>query len=122
MDDYLEGELTMIKITRKTFFRDLLRSYKIIIDNIEYGNVKSGQTTVLNLASGMHTIYVKIDDGTVSNKIDFYIFDNKMIEFECGNNMKGTGFQYNWAAIAYLTRPNSGFEYLWIKMKLKNNI
>ena len=40
---------------------NMLRSYKIMIDDTYYGKIKCGETKQINLEKGNHTIYLKID-------------------------------------------------------------
>ncbi len=101
----------MLRISRKTTYRDILRSYKIILDDIYCENIESGKVKNLDISSGNHTIYLKID-WCRSNKIDFYISANEIIEFECGNSMNGLRILINLIYITFLKN-----KYLWIKRK-----
>lgn len=86
----------MIKLTRKClYYRDKARSYKIMIDGKCYGKIKDGETKNIDIGSGHHTMYLKID-WCRSNKIDFHISDNEILEFECANSMN------NWRMLFYL--------------------
>jgi hypothetical protein len=98
----------MLKISREDVFRDKLRSYKIIIDDTYCGNINSGETKILEVAPGKHTIYLKID-WCRSNKIDFYISENETIEFRCGNSMNGWRILFPLIYITFLKN-----KYLWI--------
>ncbi len=57
---------------------DVMRSYKIIIDDTYYGKIKCGETKQINLEKGDHTIYLKID-WCRSPKLNFSNSDNETI-------------------------------------------
>ena len=64
---------------------DVMRSYKIIIDNT---NIEIKKAKQINLEKGNHTIYLKID-WCRSPKLNFSNSDNETIFFDCGNYMNG---------------------------------
>lgn len=109
----MRGECIILKVSRQDEFRDTIRSYKIILDDIYCEDIKSGETKDLEVTPGNHTIYLKID-WCRSNKIDFYVSNNEIIEFECGNSMSGWKILF---ALIYITFLKN--KYLWIKIKNK---
>lgn len=105
----------MLKLVREDKFRDRLRSYKIILDDTYCDDINTGEVRNLELTPGKHTIYLKID-WCRSNKIDFYVSDNELIEFECGNSMKSWRILFAFIYITFLKN-----KYLWIKIKKEVN-
>ena len=92
----------MIKLTRNClYYRDRLRNYKIIIDGQNYGEIGNGETIDIDIESGQHTMYLKID-WCRSNKIDFHVLDNEILEFECANSMRGWRILFNIIYITFL--------------------
>lgn len=103
----------MIKINRVTDYADKLRKYKIMLDDEQVSEIRDGETKSIELAEGNHNIYLKID-WCRSNKIDFYITEGQVIEFDCGCSVVG------WRkliALIYITFLKN--QYLWLKMKDK---
>lgn len=98
----------MLRISRDNLCRDSLRNYKIIIDGNCCDEIKSGEIKYININSGNHTIYLKID-WCRSNKIDFIISENETIEFKCGNSMKGWRILFSIIYVTFLKN-----KYLWI--------
>ena len=78
----------MIKISRQPRYFDSLRSHKIYIDDIYCGDIKDGEIKELDIENGEHSIYLKID-WCRSNKSNFIVNSNELLEFNCGNSMKG---------------------------------
>jgi hypothetical protein len=99
----------LIKIRRKKGYSDSLRKYKIILDNNYLGDINEGEINSFEVAPGKHTIYLKID-WCRSNKLDFYISENDLIELECGSSLRGWRFFF---ALIYITFLKN--KYLWIK-------
>ena len=51
----------MIKINRETDYADMMRSYKIVLDNEFLGKINRGETRSFQIKEGRHTLYLKID-------------------------------------------------------------
>ena len=99
----------MIKINRIASYADKMRSYKVILDNKYLGEVHNNEIKDFEVEAGNHTIFLKID-WCRSNKVDFYISQNELIEFECANSMKGWRLLLSFIYIIFLKD-----KYLWIK-------
>jgi hypothetical protein len=99
----------MIRIKRdvRPYF-DKLRKYKVVIDDIEVGSIVDGGIEQYDIQTGHHTIYLKIDWCT-SNKIEFDILENEILEFNCGS-LKGKKTLLVYMYITILRN-----RYLWIK-------
>lgn len=78
----------MIRLSRESSYTDRFRNYKIFIDNIYYGNINNGEIKEVNIGIGQHTIYLTID-WCSSNKLTFIENNDELIEFQCGNSIKG---------------------------------
>ncbi|SHH20156.1 hypothetical protein [Clostridium grantii] len=105
----------MIKITRKKGYADSLRKYKIILDNNYLGDINQEEIKSFEVAPGEHTIYLNID-WCRSNKLDFYISENDVIEFECGSSLRSWRYFFGLIYITFLKN-----KYLWIKTVDKFN-
>lgn len=100
----------------KKAYADKLRKYKIILDDNYLGDIKEGEINSFEVKTGEHTIYLKID-WCRSNKLDFYVLENDVIEFECGTSLSGWKFFINIIYITFLKN-----KYLWIKTIDKANL
>jgi hypothetical protein len=52
------------------------------------GEVKNGRQIAIDAARGKHRLYLNIDWGR-SNVVEFESDGMSVIEFECGNNLRG---------------------------------
>jgi hypothetical protein len=68
--------MSTLKIESKKELMNILRSYKIYVDGKSVGRVQNGKIQYLELESGNHNVYVKMD-WFKSNKIDIEINDSK---------------------------------------------
>lgn len=78
----------MIRISRQTTYFDSFRSYKIYIDEIYCGDIKDGEIKELDIENGEHSIQLKID-WCRSEKSNFIVNSNELLEFYCGNSING---------------------------------
>ena len=103
----------MIRLTREKRISDKLRVYKIFIDEIYHGDIKSGETKDFDIDKGKHIIYAKID-WCRSNKLDITI-DDSILELEVGPSLAGTKVWIPLIQFLYITFWKN--KYLWIKEK-----
>lgn len=61
--------------------RDRLRRYKVLVDGVEIGRVKRGETVSTNVGPGSHKLTIKID-WTVS-EVTFDADGRDSLHFEC---------------------------------------
>jgi len=101
----------LIKINRQSGYADKIRKYKVIVDNDYIGTINAGETKDFEVTSGKHTIYLKID-WCRSNKLDFNVSENEVLEFDCGCSLTGWRLFINLIYITFLKN-----KYLWIKTK-----
>lgn len=78
----------MIRISRKSMSFDSFRRYKIYVDDKFCCSINDGEIKEINIDEGEHSIYLKID-WCKSNKLNFSIKDNQVLNFNCGNSMNG---------------------------------
>ncbi len=109
----VRGELFMIKVSRQSSHYDKFRNYQIFIDNIHSCDISNGETKEIDISNGQHIIYLKID-WCRSNKLTFFK-DNNIIEFECGNSIRGLKRLVLLVYIFFLKN-----KYLFIKFKDKH--
>lgn len=57
----LEGNATIVLSRRRGGYRDIMRSYLVIVDGKELAKIKRGQTVELPVAAGAHEVFLKID-------------------------------------------------------------
>lgn len=56
-----ESSATIVLSRRRGGYRDIARSYLVIIDGKELAKIKRGQTIELPVAAGLHEVFLKID-------------------------------------------------------------
>lgn len=76
------GEGAKIVIRRLGGYRDLIRSYKIVLDGEVVGKIKQKREATIDVAPGEHTLRMKID-WTGSPEIPFTISAGETLEFVC---------------------------------------
>lgn len=81
----------MITIQRDKSYTDKLRSYKVLIDDKEVGEIKSGETKTFNIDEGRHSLQLKID-WCFSPKLQFDNAESSNEIFNCGSNLGGIKF------------------------------
>lgn len=101
----------MIRIHRESRFRDRLRKYRIFLDDIYIGDISHGEMKEFDIEPCHHTVYLKID-WCRSNKQDFDISPDELIEFDCGNSMNGFKILLVYFYITFFKN-----HYLWIKKR-----
>jgi hypothetical protein len=80
--------MASLTLTRGGTPADILRRYKIILDDEMVGEINIKGKFELKLTPGRHTIYAKID-WCRSNKISFDVDSSSTIKFVCSNNVMG---------------------------------
>jgi len=98
----------MIRLKRRREFADLLRSYRIVVDDDVIGRIRSGGEVRFDVAPGRHHMHLRID-WCRSNTLEFWS-DGKTLELECGSNL--AGFR-SLRALRYLLAPDG--DYLWLR-------
>lgn len=106
----------MIKLTREDEYVDQFRKYKVIVDDDYLGDINAGETKCFEVAPGKHIIYLKID-WCRSNKLDFYILENEIIEFNCGSSVNRCKISLNFIYITLLKN-----DYLWLETRNRVNL
>ena len=97
----------MLRITRKYSYFDYLRKYKIYIDNVYCGDIRTGETCVYNILPGKHEVTAKID--WCRSNIVYIDTSESDKELEVGNSIEGKMFFYGFLYSTFL--KNS---YLWL--------
>ena len=77
----------MIRITRVRPYSDMMRAYKIFIDDVECGKIAIDETQEFEVANGNHTVCVKID-WCRSNELCVNVNDS-VVELEVGTSVTG---------------------------------
>jgi hypothetical protein len=81
----------MIIIKRAKAYGDKLRAYKVVLDDVEIGNIRDGESKEFPTSPGRHTLQLKIDLCS-SKKVEFQTGD-KPVVIECGSN---NPFKFSW--------------------------
>ncbi|GIO16160.1 hypothetical protein J19TS2_57150 [Cohnella xylanilytica] len=101
-----------IEISRTSQYVNKIRSYEVIVDDIERGTIQDGGTMKIELEPGEHEIRLKID-WCGSNRLAFRLQDNEVRKFRCGSPIKG------WRYLSPFMMPYSIFfnkdKYLYIE-------
>jgi len=100
----------MITIRRDSGYADYLRAYEVVLDGNVIGKIKNGQELELNVPSGQHELYLKID-WCRSNGVAFENNGSNVV-FECGSSLRGLRILL---AILYITFFYD--KYIWLKKK-----
>jgi hypothetical protein len=84
--------LATVCISRSSrYWRDRIRSYRVILDDGQIGLIGSGETRDFIIEVGKHDLRLKID-WTHSQKIQFDIDEGELVQFKCqpnGNTFTG---------------------------------
>lgn len=86
-----EGKIT---ITRASTYPDRLRAYKVMLDGLEIGTIKNGQTETFSAPAGTHELHLKID-WTTSPSHRFDLAPGEEARFMCrprGNAITAIGY------------------------------
>lgn len=100
----------MIRITRVSASKDILRAYKIFIDGRYRGRIWRNQIKEFEVGKGKHTVRAKIDWGG-SNELCIDVNDS-VVDIEVGNSVVGLENVF-W--LSYLTVSRN--EYLFLREK-----
>ena len=104
MNDYTE-----ITIRRDSGYADRFRSYRIMIDGEERGEIGNGETVTIRIEPGRHRLSLKID-WCGSPTVEFDASPGKHLFFDCGSGVRGMwGIEI---LKRLIFRPD---DYLWIK-------
>jgi hypothetical protein len=103
---YLGTQVTRIEIKRGKGYKDLIRAYKVELDDKEIGDIDAGKYVSFDIEPGKHRLRLKID-WCSSNYVDFGIVNGQTLTFECGNNVPPL---LELIYIAFLRG-----KYLWVK-------
>ena len=64
-------------------WRDRIRTYGVLIDGVERGRVRNGETVSIDVEPGLHRVRIKID-WTGSNELSGPVAAGERLRFECG--------------------------------------
>ena len=103
----LKGDYKMIRITRATPYKDMLRAYKIFIDGVYRGDIRRNGVKEFEVENGIHTVCAKID-WCNSNELCVEVADST-VELEVGNAIEG---KKHFAITAYITILKDQYLYL----------
>jgi len=103
--------MAVLEITRELGFADLLRQYRVFLDDKQIGLLKRGETQVFSIEPGQYRLQLRID-WCRSNPLHIRIEDNQKLTFCCGSRIRG--MLVFLALFVVLLRP---YHYLWIKPK-----
>jgi len=71
-----------VKISRSAHgYRDSLRRYKVLIDGVEVGRVKRGETVETIVGPGHHTLSIVID--WITSELTFDVGERDAVHFLC---------------------------------------
>ena len=74
-----------ILLKRKKEWVDRFRKYKVFLDDVLVGNIKSGGDLKIEVSNGTHKIFLKID--WMSSNILVIVKGSDVITLECGNQV-----------------------------------
>ena len=100
----------MVRLKRASEIADLLRAYKIMVDDQQIGTIRTGREVAFEVAPGPHRIWLRID-WCDSNTLEF-VSDGTPLELECGSNYAGWR---TFLGIKHVVSTTPG--YLWLRFK-----
>ena len=100
IDTKIISSKSWILLKRKKEYPDRARKYKVFLDDVLVGNIKSGGDLKIEVSNGTHKIFLKID-WCGSNILEI-VKGSDVINLECGNK----------SGLNALFKRN---DYLWIK-------
>ena len=77
----------MVMLYREPSYVNMLRSYKVLVDDKYLYDIKNKQVKKINLNSGKHTIQIKMDWYS-SKKLNISVDENSNIELKCPYTQK----------------------------------
>jgi hypothetical protein len=80
-------------IKRKPQFTDAIRSYHILIDDVEAGKISIDETVEFCLSPGNHSLKLELD-WMSSNIIELTIEKGEIVKLECGCNTLSAIFPF----------------------------
>lgn len=99
-------------LSRPRQYADLLRKYRIVVDDLEIGRIGSGEDLRVELPEGEHRIVARIDWAR-SNRLSFGVRAQEVTEIEVGSNVRG------WLLIAAIYFATIGFrDYLYLRHRI----
>jgi hypothetical protein len=85
IDTKIFSSQSWILLKRKKEWVDRFRKYKVFVDDVLVGNIKSGGDLKIKVSNGTHKIFLKID--WKSSNILVIVKGNDAINLECGNQV-----------------------------------
>jgi len=80
--------MATLRISRDSGYADYVRSYSVLLDDKEIGQIKNGETKNFQIASGKHSLRMKLD-WAGSKSLDFVADDSNMAAFRVSSNLRG---------------------------------
>ncbi len=90
-----------IRVTRTTSYPDRIRAYRILVGGREMAKLNAGQSVIIPVSSGTHSVVAKID-WCGSPTLTFSIRAGETVEFQCGSNLCGLRIFLNLIYIIFL--------------------
>jgi len=80
--------MTNLTIVRDSGYADRLRAYTIVLDGVEIGTIRDGETKTFPIVPGPHSISLKID-WCGSKSVRFAAADGDSVAFDAKSNLRG---------------------------------
>ncbi|MCM3627548.1 hypothetical protein M3194_09225 [Paenibacillus glycanilyticus] len=74
---------SILELKRTSQYSNWLRNFRVFFNGIEYEKIANDETIRYELVPGEYELFVKID-WCGSNRYDFTIGENEIIQLECG--------------------------------------
>ncbi len=101
--------VTRVSLVRRSAVSDNLKAYTILIDGVEAAQIRDGQSILIPVSPGPHTVQMSMD-WCRSKPAEFSVTEGQGIQFECGSSLGG------WRvilALLYITLLRN--RYMWIR-------
>ena len=101
----------MIRIKRGISYADIVRRYKVFIDDTYCGDIKRNETKEFSVEKGHHSIYAEID-WCRSNTLIIEV-NESVVDIEIGSSLAKGKSWIPFLGLIYITFKKN--DYLWIK-------
>ncbi|SDZ38566.1 hypothetical protein SAMN05421736_11190 [Evansella caseinilytica] len=79
---------TYIEISRTSQYVNKLGKFSVLIDGVERGKIKDGESVRMGVLPGEHLIEVKVD-WCISEALTFTLHEGEVRKFRCGSPLRG---------------------------------
>jgi hypothetical protein len=102
--------MSFVGVTRDSGYADRMRTYRILVDDREVGDLADGESETFDVEPGSHAMKITID-WCSSNTVTFALAADQQLLLECGSSLRGPKVLLT---IFYLLFARE--EYVWLRL------